>query len=196
MAKNKNKNTKIQSVIFCVVAIIVSGAVTFGVFMLARHLNTHDSNNKSPNTTEQNSPDIIRTEEDAKDEEKAAASSMDAKDRAEAAENAKTEVEKNSAGLKVAKPELSFVAAEGDKIAVGGFIPNINETEGTCTFVFTKDSETVTESTGILPNPSYISCETARIEKSRFTSGTWNVKIKYKSNLSEGESEAQTYTIQ
>jgi hypothetical protein len=131
-----------------------------------------------------------------KDEEKVAESSNDAKDRFEADERTKTPVEKNSAGLNIAKPSVTYVVNENGFVAAGGAIYNINETEGACTYIFTNGDKTITANSGILPNASYISCEAVRLEASKFDAGTWTVKIQYKSNTSEGESETQSIEIQ
>ena len=81
-------------------------------------------------------------------------------------------------------------------VEAGGYISNINETEGSCTYVFTNGDTTVTANSGILPGPSYITCEAVSLEKAKFSNGSWTVKIQYKSNRSEGESETQSFEIQ
>lgn len=194
--KQKTSKTAFKYIIGIVFAVLVVAAVTCGVIAFMRQLE-HEKDKEKDNAQNRNTAsDILKTEDDLKDEEKVAESSNTAKDIMDAEAEQKTVVEQDDSGLKIAKPEISFIADENGQIAVGGQVTNINETEGTCTYVFTKGDSEVSASAGILPNPSYISCETARIDKSKFTSGVWSVKIEYKSKTAEGASEAQNFTIQ
>lgn len=197
MAKKQKRKTASKHIIGFILTILLVAALTCGIIVLIKQLEA-DKSEKDNIQDKNTASNILETEEDLKDEEKVAQSSNDAKDRMDADEEAKEKaiVAQDESGKKIAKPEISFIAEEDDKIAVGGEITNINETGGTCTYIFTKGSSVVTAGVNTLPNPSYISCETARIDKSKFTSGTWSVKIQYKSNAAEGESEAKSYTIQ
>ncbi len=197
MAKKQKRNKKTASkyIIGFILAVLLVAALSFGVIVFMKQMQA-DKNEKDSAKDRNTANEILKTEEDLKDENKVAESSNNAKDRMEADEQVKTVIEQDDSGLIIANPEISFIAEEGDNIAIGGAVPNINETGGTCTYVFEKDSTTVTASAKTLPNPSYISCETARIDKSKFTSGVWSVKIVYKSNNAEGASEAQSYTVQ
>ena len=199
MAKNTNTRhhnlTTFNYVLLLLAVLMMIAAAFFGIFVILRPSKETAEADSISNTN--TASEILKTEDDLKDDEKVAESSNEAKDKFDKSEEEKekTIVDKNESGLNIAKPEISYVAVEGDKIAVGGAIVNINETSGTCTYVFTKGDSMVSASTGILPNSSYISCEAARIDKSKFTSGEWTVKIQYKSNTSEGESETQIITI-
>lgn len=196
MVKNKKQNkTATKDISIFILAVLLVAAITFGVVALIKQSQSKENSEKDSAQDKNTASEILKTEEDLQDEDKVADASNDAKDRMEADEKTKVPVETDESGLIIANPEISFVAEEGNKIAAGGAIYNVNESEGTCTYIFSKGDSIITASTKILPNPGYISCETARIEKSKFSSGTWNVKIQYKSNTAEGESETQTYTI-
>jgi cytoskeletal protein RodZ len=197
-SKNKNSSNTIRNVAIFGGAVILVAVLVFSAFVLIRQYQLAKEGEKDNASDTNTASEILKTEEDLKDEDKVAQSSNDAKDRFEEDEDRKaaTTVEQDASGLNIAKPELSYVAEENGFIVAGGAITNINETEGSCTYVFTKDGAKVTQTAGILPNANYISCEAVRVEKSKFTSGTWTVKIQYKSNKSEGESETQTITIQ
>lgn len=197
MAKKQTRNkTASKNIIVFILAVLLVAALSFGIIILVKQVKSDKA--EKNNAQDKNTASNTLSEEDLADDDKVTESSNNAKDRMDADEEAKadTTVDQDETGLKIAKPEISFIAEEGDKIAVGGEIININETGGTCTYIFTKGGSAVSASTGTLPNPTYISCETARIDKSKFTSGTWSVKIQYKSNNAEGESEAKSYTIQ
>ena len=197
MAKKQTRNkTASKNIIVFILAVLLVAALSFGIIILIKQMQSDKAEKDS--AQDKNTASNTLSEEDLADDDKVTEFSNNAKDRMDADEEAKadTTVDQDETGLKIAKPEISFIAEEGDKIAVGGEIININETGGTCTYIFTKGDSVVSASTGTLPNPTYISCETARIDKSKFTSGTWSVKIQYKSNNAEGESEAKSYTIQ
>ncbi len=198
MAKTTKKQTrnKSKTIIYLLIVMILVAVIVLGGLTIAKLMREKDENDSVHDTN--TASEILRTEEDLKDEEKVAQSSNDAKDRFDADERTKTVTEKNDAGLNIAAPVVSFVglSQDGNYIEAGGAVPNINEPEGNCTFVFTNGDKTVTASSNILPGASYISCEAVKLEKAKFTSGTWSVKIQYKSNLSEGESETQSFEIQ
>lgn len=194
--QKRNKNTSKNIIIF-ILSVLLIAALTFGVIVFIKQIKSDNSKSDQDNALDQNTADTeLKTEEDLKDEDKVAKSSNDAKDRMEADEKVKSQTKQDESGKNIAEPVVSFVSEEDDKIAAGGAIYNINESGGTCTYIFSKGDTNITASAGILPNPSYISCETVRVDKAKFTKGTWQVKIQYKSNLSEGESETQSITIQ
>jgi cytoskeletal protein RodZ len=198
MAKKqkRNKNTSKNIIIF-ILSVLLIAALTFGVIVFIKQIKSDNSKSDQDNALDQNTADTeLKTEEDFKDEDKVAKSSNDAKDRMEADEKVKSQTKQDESGKNIAEPVVSFVSEEDGKIAAGGAIYNINESGGTCTYILSKGDTDITVSAGILPNRSYISCETVRVDKAKFTKGTWQVKIQYKSNLSEGESETQSITIQ
>ena len=198
MAKKQKRNkTASKNIVVFILAILLVAALTFGIMLLIQQIQSDQSKTEQDDAQDRNTANTaLQNEEDLKNEDKVTQSSNDAKDRMEADEQAKTPAKQTESGLNIAEPVVSFVAEEDGKIAAGGAIYNINESGGKCTYVFTKGDQSVSATAETLPNPSYISCETVRVDKTKFTSGTWQVKIQYKSNLSEGESEAQSITIQ
>ena len=195
--QKQNKQRTAKLALFILVAIILVAVIVFGIFAIAKI--ARDKEGKKDNAQNINTAsEILRTEDDLKDEDKVAQAGNESKDRMEADERNKPTVEQNAAGLNIATPVVNFVGMSEDKssIEAGGAITNINELEGNCTFVFTNGDTTVTASSGILPGPSYITCEAVKVDRSKFTNGTWNVKIQYKSNRSEGESDTQSFEIQ
>lgn len=201
MAKNKKRKNYSSDILTFIIAAILVAVVVFGIVVMIRQNSPSDAQSQQDARNNNTASDIIKNEEDLKDENKVAESSNDSKDRAEAQarneeEDRKT-VEQTASGLKVAKPIITFIDGnEADAVVVGGEVSNINETGGKCTIVFTKGSDVISVSTNTLPNASYISCEAGRIEKNKLSAGEWKVKIQYKSNYAEGESEAQSYTVQ
>ncbi len=75
----------------------------------------------------------------------------------------------------------------GNTIEVRAYINGIVESDGTCTFTFTKDAKTITKTSASLTNPNYTNCETVSVPTSEFASkGTWQLKISYQSPKSQG----------
>ena len=136
--KQKTSKTAFKYIIGIVLAVLVVAAVTCGVIAFMRQLE-HEKDKEKDNAQNRNTAsDILKTEDDLKDEEKVAESSNTAKDIMDAEAEQKTVVEQDDSGLKIAKPEISFIADENGQIAIGGQVTNINETEGTCTYVSRK----------------------------------------------------------
>ena len=120
----------------------------------------------------------------------------EAKAKTDELEKKQQQVEKNESGLRVANVVLNTPYVAGDKTIISSVLTNIVEIEGTCSYIFTKDGQSVTKITSVLPNAKNTVCEAVVLEKGSLSSGKWNVRLEYKSNLSEGISETQTFTIQ
>ena len=202
MAKNKKRKNHLSDIFTFIIAAILVAVVVFGIVIMIQQNSPSEGPKQQDARNINTASDTLKTEEDLKDENKVAESSNDSKDRAEAQarneEEDKKTVAQTTSGLKVAKPIITFIddIKDPDFVEVSGYISNLNETGGKCTIVFTKGSDVVSVSTNTLPNATYVSCEAGRIEKSKLSAGEWKVKIQYKSNYAEGESEAQSYTAQ
>jgi len=197
MAKKQKRNkTASKNIILFIFAVLLVAAISFGIIVLIKQMQADKS--EKNDTRDKNTASNELKEEDLNNEDKVAEASNNTKDRMEADEQAKadTTVDRDESGKKIAKPEISFLQLDGDKVAVGGAIYNLNETGGECLYSFTKSGANLEFRADVLPNPSYISCSTMQIDKTKFTTGVWSVKIKYKSNTAEGESEAKSITIQ
>ncbi len=203
MAKNKKTKKFIKNFFTTIIAIILVAAIVLGIILLFRQ---NENSTPKPQPQQDYARDVntasdkIRTEEDLKDEEKVAESSNDAKDRQEADDRTQAEVreatKKTESGMLVAEPEITYIADEDGDTLVGAEVRNVNETGGKCTYTFKRGSTSTSVTTGVNAGPSYISCEAARLPKGKLSSGTWSVTVKYKSNTAEGESEAQSYSVQ
>ena len=203
MAKNKKTKKFIKNFFTTIIAIILVAAIVLGIILLFRQ---NENSTPKPQPQQDYARDVntasdkIKTEEDLKDEEKVAESSNDAKDRQEADDRTQAEVreatKKTESGMLVAEPEITYIADEEGDTLVGAEVRNVNETGGKCTYTFKRGSTSTSVTTGVNAGPSYISCEAARLPKGKLSSGTWSVTVKYKSNTAEGESEAQSYSVQ
>lgn len=200
MAKNKHKNI-ISNIIWSIITLLLVAAVVFGIIILFKQNNQPAQDDGSKDARDVNTATKLQTEEDLKDEEKVAEASNEAKDRQEADEKVREEIKSStpqtSSGLNVAKPEITYIAEEDGAILIGADVKNIQkETGGSCIFTLSNGDKSASVTTNAEDASSYISCVAGRIEKSKLSAGDWSVVVKYKSKLSEGESEAQSYQVQ
>lgn len=118
------------------------------------------------------------------------------KNQAEAASK-EQEVAKNNAGLKIAEVYVSGgYDVQNSQVYASGVITNVVNNTGTCTYTFTNGSETITETSEVLPSPKETVCASVNLDKSRFANGSWSVTLNFKSDYAEGTSDATTFTIQ
>ena len=97
-------------------------------------------------------------------------------------------------GKAVANVLVSGVDIANGTLTARGMVSNIVEDGGTCTFVFTKGSNTVTKTSETLPSPTSMSCKTISFPSDELkVSGTWSLKITYSSATSEGTSSAKEF---
>lgn len=123
--------------------------------------------------------------------------SINAKEQALKAAEEK-EVAKNDAGLKIAEVYIANVGQDTNSnvIFASGVITNVVNNSGTCTYTFTNGSQTVTATGEVLPSAKETICSNVEVSTSQFSAGDWTVKLNFKSDYAEGESDATTFTIQ
>lgn len=118
------------------------------------------------------------------------------KNQAEAASK-EQEVAKNEAGLKIAEVYVSGgYDVQNGQVYASGVITNVVNNTGTCIYSFTNGSETITETSEVLPSPKETVCASVNLDRSRFTNGSWDIILTFKSDYAEGTSDATTFTIQ
>ena len=118
------------------------------------------------------------------------------KNQAEAASKEK-DVAKNDAGLKIAEVYANGgFDPQNDEVYASGVVTNVVNNTGTCTYTFTNGSETITETSEVLPSPKETVCASVNLDRSRFANGSWSVTLNFKSDYAEGTSDATTFTIQ
>lgn len=172
--------------------------LSFGVLAAIKMLN-HEENHEEVATEEnKNTAEVINNTEKAPEvDENNTTPGNEAKAKTDELEKQqKKEVEKNENGLRKAAVLLNEPYPADGKIIISSTITNVVETEGICNYIFTKDSTSVTKTTKVLPNAKNTVCEAVVLEKGSLSAGQWKVRLEYKSNLSEGVSETQTFTMQ
>ena len=218
----RTKNHQIFKTIVCTACL--TALVCFGIFCIGRYLESREQeenvDNETPTETisvaeYQNIENSDQTEDKTKKTEKAENQTEkkddtieeDTKAAAEAASQQK-EIAKNDNGLKVAEPKVSAYSLKTtdgslsgsekfEDLGFDGYIPNILDEEGTCTFVFSNGAKTFSKETGILPNAKYAVCDLGMLmlAPNELSAGEWTVQLKYKSKYAEGESEKEKFKI-
>lgn len=218
----RTKNHQIFKTIVCTASL--TALVCFGVFCVSRYLesreqdeqtdndtptemisvaeyqNAENNNQTSSNTTVEKIEEVQKTEKDDPIEE-------DTKAEAEAASQPK-ETTKNESGLKVAEPVVMIFSnlskngtmtgnEKASDIDFSGEVPNILDEEGTCIFVFSNGSKTITKETGVVRNSTYVICkhDELTLAPNELSAGEWTVQLKYKSKYAEGESEKEKFKV-
>lgn len=92
-------------------------------------------------------------------------------------------------------PVISRISQDSDTVFVRAYVSTFDE--GQCALEMTKGTTTVTDSSGVSPQPSYLQCDGFDVDKSEFGAdykGQWSVKVIYKLNGQEYESQPQNFT--
>lgn len=76
----------------------------------------------------------------------------------------------------------------GTDLQVNGYVPEVIESDGTCTITLTKDGNTATVSKASLQNAQNTSCGQLIIPYAQLSTGTWQAVLSYSSSASAGSS--------
>ena len=198
--QKKSVSRKEYLLLKVLVTILVVALLSFGAFTGVRYLNNNsDSIKNSQNDKKSKTKPITnntQTEETGPQDNKTTAGNDNKAKNDELEKEQQKEVERNENGLKKAAVLLNEPYEADGKIIISSMITNIVETEGSCDYIFTNGTNTITKTTNVLPNAKNTVCEAVVLEKGDLYAGEWKVRLEYKSKSSEGVSETQTFTIQ
>jgi hypothetical protein len=91
--------------------------------------------------------------------------------------------------------QITDASQYDDIVEVRGFVSNIVETGGTCTYVFTQGGATVTETTPAQADATTTQCKTLDTPRAKFVNaGVWQLIATYESASAKGTAKA-TVTI-
>ena len=100
-------------------------------------------------------------------------------------------------GLNKANVILTSTGTNGDNtVDSSGFVSNVVEDNGKCTFIFTQGAKSVRKDTTTSTNPTSTTCKTVRFDKSELGTGEWSVVLEYTSPTSSGTSNSSKVTLQ
>ena len=94
----------------------------------------------------------------------------------------------------IASVVMTYASIQNETASASGFVSNVTEDGGVCTYVFTKGSLEVKEVSSPMSNPTSTTCSTVNFPASQLSSGLWSVKLVYSSTSSYGESSAKEIT--
>ena len=192
--KTKRSNKKQQNnhhflMIFS--ATLLVAVLVFGGLSVYHMLNTEQIDNSTK--TDNNTAEVYeKAENNTPSGEDESTDVVDIKDLMDEAAQ-KPEVEISDSGLKVPVFDLSVRQNNGITV-ISGKVTNFIETGGSCIYTLTGVS-TKSYTKSILPDGKYTVCDALIFESGELASGTWSVKVEYKSNTAGGVSETQTFTI-
>ena len=201
-SKRTNKKGGKHATVKMILSVHLMALVVFGIFTLMHYISMESNKVQSQDQQNINTADLLnnddKTDSQTKTDNETKAGN-DAKDRLEEDSKDQTTTKTNSDGLKVATVVINYAGKDGStgKIVAGGTVSNLVETAGTCTYTFTGANGTVvTETSGVLPSAKSTPCEGVSVDISKFAGSTdWTVKLSYKSDYAEGESETQSFKI-
>jgi len=97
-----------------------------------------------------------------------------------------------NSGKKVVNVLITNVGISSGTVSASGFVTNIVESDGSCTYTFTNGNNTVNKVVGTLPNATSTTCKTTTFSSDELpTAGTWSVVLSYNSTQSMGQSSAR-----
>lgn len=101
----------------------------------------------------------------------------------------------SSAGKLNVNVLLTNAGISNGTVTASGFVTNIVEEGGTCTFKFINGSNVVTKTSTTLTNPTSTTCSTVRFPATELMAGgTWKVSLAYSSEKASGSSNEKEIT--
>jgi hypothetical protein len=171
---------KITKKSWMIVAALVISALVAGAYFVTR------GNNSEQTTQAPTNADTINldppTAEDAQrvDENKQKILTRQ--------EQEKSQPTTSTGSKKTVNPVITYAGQYGQNIEVGGYINGIFEDGGSCTAVFTKNSQTVTKTVQSVKNANAVDCPVMIAQANELNTGTWTVTISYTSPNATGKS--------
>jgi hypothetical protein len=94
-------------------------------------------------------------------------------------------------------PHLTYYdfTASSSTLEVGGNVPGLVDSGGSCIVTATRGAVTVTQTFTASPQASSTECGTMRLASPKLTSGTWNLTIGYRSPRAAGASPSTEVTL-
>lgn len=90
---------------------------------------------------------------------------------------------------------LTNASITNNNVHASGFVTNLAQEGGECTYVFTNGSSTVTKKSNTLVNPTSTTCEAVTFSADELSvSGTWKVVLSYSSSNATGTSNTKEFT--
>jgi len=180
----KSKKALIITTVIVAVALVGYGATAYSMSLWPFPSNsTNSTETGEPNTVNYGPPTDQETE-DSQNAKKDNYNNSNPDENGANVSNGDTPVS-NKTSVNVG---VSFADIFESNLEVRAFTNGVVQA-GTCTVTVTKDSKTVTETSGAFIDASSTQCEPVMIPKSKLSSGKWSVTVTYSSDSAYGVSE-------
>jgi hypothetical protein len=174
---NSKKSYK-KTILIIASILVLALAVAIGGYLYMRTGNNkYDSNGISTERTLQD-----------KQLEKKLDSNPDQKQQATQTDHPTTPSVDESTNLQQVNVILTNTGEVDGSVSASGFVSDVVESTGTCTYVFTNGQKTVEKVSNTLTNATSTTCKTVQFSASDLSAGTWEVQLKYSSPTSTGSS--------
>ncbi len=107
-----------------------------------------------------------------------------------------TKPAQNNGSKKLITPTITYASEQGEKIEAGGFVSNIFEDGGVCTFTFTKGTASFSKHSTGISNAQSVACPAITVGNGEFSEkGQWSVTLSYSSATASGTSAPKTLAV-
>lgn len=110
-------------------------------------------------------------------------------------ELSKQQTPTDSTGKKVVTPVIVDAGQYEQQIEVRSFVPEIYESTGSCTIIFTKDGSKIVKQVAATPDATTTRCSNLTVARSEFSAGTWTIVVSYSSPTAQGSSQTKTFEV-
>lgn len=165
--------------------VVLALTIVLGIFVVYFFLKNQNSHSTSDSADFINKINLERSQAE-KDQESALNKDPEKKtqnDQNDKPDQPSTDTITNKLAVNVV---LTNVGVSDGIVSASGFVTNIVESGGVCTFVFTKDGQQVTKTSETTQNPTSTTCKTVKFNSSELSSGKWTVGLTYNSNQATG----------
>lgn len=185
--KKLKTNPSKKTTLIVVISVVLAGIL--GVSAYALYVNNSSDSDKSEYET-----NLERTDAE-KEASKNLEENPEQKLENDQNDTPATPEQSSSTGKYSVNVLLTTAGVYNGKVNAGGMVTDRVEEGGTCTYIFTKGSETISKTTDTLVNPTSTSCKAVNFSSDELPSaGTWKVKLTYSSESSEGTSNEKEIT--
>ena len=192
MAQIKRTHMKKRTIIILIAAVtvLIAGylvaAYSNRIFPFARVTQNYDPGthviNEEKSKAEQDTIDNLNNNPDNKVEN-------------EQTDTPKEPTVNTNTGKKEAAVLITNVGVFNETVSASGFITNVVESSGACTYTFTNGVNKIVKQSKVLSNPSSTTCETVSFPVSELSvAGTWSLTLSYSSAESAGLSQAREFS--
>lgn len=171
------KSHKKVIIISVIAALILAAAGFAGYYYLYRNDTKHSTTGVS----------LERTPEDKKLEQNLKDNPQQKQQATQTDQPSAPPVDKTT-NLQQVNVVLTNTGETNGMVSASGFVSNVVESNGSCSYVFTNGPSSVTKTSTTLTNANSTTCKTVQFNASELGAGTWNVQLKYSSPTSTGSS--------